>query len=117
MLCPRCNKHILEEREQDGVTIDICQECRGVWLDRGELERLMARATRKWMKAENDGQSGAYQAPMIITTSIMVTVTSERPFRWRYTGMKDRIIGNGIGWQRYLTKELLFSAAPSNKQD
>lgn len=64
MLCPRCNKHILEEREKDGVTIDICQECRGVWLDRGELERLMARATQEMDgKAETYGQSGAYQGP------------------------------------------------------
>ena len=44
MLCPRCNKHTLEEREKDGVTIDICQECRGIWLDRGELDKLLNRA-------------------------------------------------------------------------
>lgn len=44
MICPRCNKPTLEEREREGITIDICQECRGIWLDRGELERLIARA-------------------------------------------------------------------------
>lgn len=44
MNCPRCNKPTLKEREREGITIDICQECRGIWLDRGELERLIARA-------------------------------------------------------------------------
>lgn len=44
MICPRCNKPTLEEKDRDGITIDICQECRGIWLDRGELERLIAKA-------------------------------------------------------------------------
>ncbi len=44
MHCPRCDVEVLDERERDGVTIDICPKCRGVWLDRGELERLIARA-------------------------------------------------------------------------
>jgi Zn-finger nucleic acid-binding protein len=35
---------VLEERERDGVTIDVCRHCRGVWLDRGELERFIAHA-------------------------------------------------------------------------
>jgi uncharacterized protein len=62
MLCPRCNKNTLQEREKDGVTIDICQECRGIWLDRGELERLIARATQE-MDRQDDvhGSPNAYQ--------------------------------------------------------
>ncbi len=44
MICPRCNKPTLEEKDRDGITIDVCQVCRGIWLDRGELERLIARA-------------------------------------------------------------------------
>lgn len=47
MICPRCNKPTLDERERDGVTIDVCSECRGIWLDRGELERLIAMASRE----------------------------------------------------------------------
>lgn len=47
MICPRCNKPTLDERERDGVTIDVCSECRGIWLDRGELERLIAMAGRE----------------------------------------------------------------------
>ena len=44
MTCPRCDKSVLEERERDGVVIDACPRCRGIWLDRGELEKLIARA-------------------------------------------------------------------------
>jgi uncharacterized protein len=51
MICPRCNKPTLEERERDGITMDVCMECRGIWLDRGELERLIARANQESIDA------------------------------------------------------------------
>ena len=41
MLCPRCVATELTLREQDGVAVDVCPACRGMWLDRGELERLL----------------------------------------------------------------------------
>ncbi|HEX6275487.1 MAG TPA: zf-TFIIB domain-containing protein [Polyangiaceae bacterium] len=47
MRCPRCQGAELEERERDGVVVDVCRSCRGLWLDRGELEKLIARATRE----------------------------------------------------------------------
>lgn len=46
MNCPRCREAMLEERDRDGVVVDACRKCRGLWLDRGELEKLIARATR-----------------------------------------------------------------------
>ena len=46
MICPRCTASDLVERDHEGVTVDVCRECRGVWLDRGEMEKLIARATR-----------------------------------------------------------------------
>ncbi len=36
----------MKEVERRGVLIDVCPECRGVWLDRGELEKLLAIADR-----------------------------------------------------------------------
>ena len=42
MNCPRCESS-LKEVDRDGITIDRCDGCRGVWLDRGELEKLIAR--------------------------------------------------------------------------
>lgn len=42
MSCPRCHTP-LHELDRDGITIDRCERCRGIWLDRGELEKLLAR--------------------------------------------------------------------------
>ena len=44
MKCPRCESTLLTERERDGILVDVCAGCRGLWLDRGELEKLIARA-------------------------------------------------------------------------
>lgn len=48
MKCPRCETATLDEREREGIVIDVCANCRGLWLDRGELEKLIARATRDY---------------------------------------------------------------------
>jgi Zn-finger nucleic acid-binding protein len=41
MLCPRCGV-LLNELTKVGVTVDVCDHCRGLWLDRGELEKIVA---------------------------------------------------------------------------
>jgi len=43
MHCPACKTTILAMTERQGIEIDYCPQCRGVWLDRGELDRLLAR--------------------------------------------------------------------------
>jgi uncharacterized protein len=40
MLCPVCDNVQMKEVERDNVLIDICPSCKGVWLDRGELEKI-----------------------------------------------------------------------------
>jgi Zn-finger nucleic acid-binding protein len=40
-LCPNDNDH-MQKVSRDGVEIDICPTCRGVWLDRGELDKLLS---------------------------------------------------------------------------
>jgi Zn-finger nucleic acid-binding protein len=44
MKCPRCESVELLERDREGITVVGCPQCRGLWLDRGELERLVAKA-------------------------------------------------------------------------
>jgi len=44
MKCPRCTEITLLMTEKSGVEIDYCPECRGVWLDRGELDKILERA-------------------------------------------------------------------------
>lgn len=41
MNCPLCIDEVLDATHRLGVEIDICPKCRGIWLDRGELDRLL----------------------------------------------------------------------------
>lgn len=41
MKCPVCKDVTLLMSEKKGIEIDYCPECRGIWLDRGELEKLV----------------------------------------------------------------------------
>ena len=40
--CPNCSGQLMQ-LERSGVHIDACRQCRGVWLDRGELDTILAR--------------------------------------------------------------------------
>jgi Zn-finger nucleic acid-binding protein len=42
MTCPSCGGELVE-LDRSGVKIDACRQCRGVWLDRGELDRVLER--------------------------------------------------------------------------
>lgn len=44
MKCPVCKDATLLMSEKNGVEIDYCPECRGIWLDRGELDKIIDRA-------------------------------------------------------------------------
>lgn len=44
MLCPNCKETRLVMSERKGIEIDYCPQCRGVWLDRGELDKLLERS-------------------------------------------------------------------------
>ncbi len=41
MKCPVCKEVVLTMSERSGVEIDFCPQCRGVWLDRGELDKII----------------------------------------------------------------------------
>jgi hypothetical protein len=44
MKCPVCVEE-LKMTDRQGVEIDYCPKCRGVWLDRGELDKIIERST------------------------------------------------------------------------
>ncbi len=44
MKCPSCPETALVMSDRQGVEIDYCPQCRGVWLDRGELDKLIERS-------------------------------------------------------------------------
>lgn len=41
MKCPICEEVNLVMADRQGIEIDYCLKCRGVWLDRGELDKLI----------------------------------------------------------------------------
>ena len=45
MNCPTC-KVELKMADRQGVEIDYCPQCRGVWLDRGELDKIIERSAQ-----------------------------------------------------------------------
>lgn len=45
--CPVCVESQLNPQIRSGVEVDVCPSCRGIWLDRGELEKLVARANQE----------------------------------------------------------------------
>lgn len=52
MKCPNCNETLLISDKQ-GVEIDYCPNCRGIWLDRGELEKIMERSASHYSNRKN----------------------------------------------------------------
>ena len=47
MKCPVCPDATLVMMDRQSVEIDYCPQCRGVWLDRGELDKLTELAVRQ----------------------------------------------------------------------
>ncbi|QKF73241.1 putative transcriptional regulator (zinc finger domain) [Aliarcobacter faecis] len=45
MKCPVCKNVDLIMSERQGVEIDYCPSCRGVWLDRGELDKIIEKSS------------------------------------------------------------------------
>ncbi|WP_413587032.1 zf-TFIIB domain-containing protein [Bdellovibrio sp. HCB274] len=49
MKCPHCKDKDLVMSERKGVEIDYCPDCRGIWLDRGELDKILERSQKEEM--------------------------------------------------------------------
>ena len=45
MKCPVCTTSNLVMADRQGIEIDYCPDCRGVWLDRGELDKIIERSS------------------------------------------------------------------------
>jgi Zn-finger nucleic acid-binding protein len=76
MKCPTCKEPNLVISERQGIEIDYCPECRGVWLDRGELDKILERSQQAAAPAnavhdqpqqspyqQQSHQQGPYQKP------------------------------------------------------
>ena len=63
MLCPICTTQPLVMSERSGIEIDYCPVCRGVWLDRGELDKLIERSMATVPVAATQQPQPAMPAP------------------------------------------------------
>jgi uncharacterized protein len=63
MKCPNCNETLLMTH-RNNIEIDYCPSCRGVWLDKGELDKLLdyeARTGNQTQHTYADGQQERYE--------------------------------------------------------
>lgn len=61
MKCPNCSETLLMT-ERNNIEIDYCPSCRGIWLDKGELDKMLEYAEQKYRSSEqgqgqNQGQN------------------------------------------------------------
>ena len=62
MKCPNCKDAILVMSQRQGVEIDYCPECRGVWLDRGELDKILEKESVMTMPSQSPQQQSYPQS-------------------------------------------------------
>ena len=62
MLCP-VDRTPLTMSDRQGIEIDFCPQCRGVWLDRGELDKIVERSVGPMPRGrDRDDDRGRHQA-------------------------------------------------------
>jgi Zn-finger nucleic acid-binding protein len=63
MDCPNCKTTKLLMTERLGIEIDYCPQCRGVWLDRGELDKIIERSSDASTGSRMESRSEPYSSP------------------------------------------------------
>lgn len=63
MKCPVCPDTDLMMSDRQGVEIDYCPKCRGVWLDRGELDKIIERSSVQEAPASQRYEEKRYEEP------------------------------------------------------
>ncbi len=77
MQCPVCPDTLLAMTERQGIEIDYCPKCRGIWLDRGELDKLIERSA--------DSQSAAQPQPTAGPQSPAPAYPQQAPRDFQYS--------------------------------
>ena len=63
MNCPVCKNVNLVMSERQGIEIDYCPQCRGVWLDRGELDKMIEKAIPGTPAPRMESREPSYPRP------------------------------------------------------
>jgi uncharacterized protein len=86
LTCPKC-QGTMRTYERNGVHVDQCGDCRGIFLDRGELDRLI--------DAENDWHGGGRAEPSRPSERHQAQERQERPHQ--SAGHQPAASGAGLG--------------------
>lgn len=79
MRCPVCIETSLVMADRSGIEIDYCPQCRGVWLDRGELDKIIERSA-----AQPSSQSAGVwvnETPQVPQPPIPPAPVAQAPYR------------------------------------
>jgi uncharacterized protein len=80
MNCPVCKEAQLLMMERQGIEIDYCPKCRGVWLDRGELDKIIERSQTYESERPNSTQSFLNPSPEFLSASPMPVAPSQQTY-------------------------------------
>ena len=83
MKCPNCEETLVMS-ERQGVEIDYCPKCRGVWLDRGELDKIIERSAAYTQTPDNDTANNQQVPPP----------QQQQPYRDNTYNQQQRPYGN-----------------------
>ncbi|MDP3463846.1 MAG: zf-TFIIB domain-containing protein [Bacteroidales bacterium] len=62
MKCPNCSVNLVMT-ERSGIEIDYCPDCRGIWLDRGELDKIIERSSQSAKNYPDENIHGKHYHP------------------------------------------------------
>jgi Zn-finger nucleic acid-binding protein len=94
MLCPTCQSG-LAITDRQGIEIDYCPKCRGIWLDRGELDKIIDRAASATLH-----QGPAVRDPSVSPHPANSNTSSGAPRRHDDSD-DDHFRNGGAGRERY----------------
>ena len=77
MQCPTDGSALVMS-ERSGIEIDYCPQCRGVWLDRGELDKIIERGAQMSAPQAAPPQQQRYEEPDMTIAASTIAATSER---------------------------------------
>ncbi len=80
MNCPTCKDVVLSMSDRQGIEIDFCPKCRGIWLDRGELDKIIERAASEQNEFAPPAQQ--QQAPPIHQQAPQQPVYIQQPVHY-----------------------------------
>lgn len=93
-VCPRC-RVALQMFDRQGITLDFCPQCQGVWMDRGELDKLIQRSVQMSPPQPPPMQAPpvAYQQPVAYQAPPQVVY--QQPVAHHSGGWLGEILGIG----------------------